>query len=322
LTIKYAIERVDINEAQLASWRGWIDGRELNLAGPCPVCTDDTKQDVDQEFTALEVVAQSRQLAVSVACACGQPHDGQPSGVTGCGRHWSCTATTSAGNTVTLSPLSDPQLVAAADELREAGATQLANLRSAAEKWIGGVTGLFGLFSLAGVITSRSTVTNLAVGWQVIIAIVAAISVALAGLAVFWIYRAAYGWPVTRVIADNDELLNWYAAREAAPRVQAGYLRDGVRVAGGALTALVVTAGLLWFAPQQQPTVPMVQVTLTNGSQVCGTLLPATPGATLVRRASDGTAVDITPRSIEALTVVAACLGAEQVLSGQAFSFR
>ena len=36
-------------------------------------------------------------------------------------------------------------------------------------------------------------------------------------------------------------------------------------------------------------------------------LLPATPGATLVRRASDGASVDITPRSVEALTVVAAC---------------
>jgi len=307
LTINYAIERVDVDEAQLASWRGSIDGRKLNLAGPCPVCAHDTGQEVDQEFTALAAGAQRRQLAVSMACACSQPHPGQPDGADGCGRHWSCTTTTGADGQVTLSPLADPQLTAAADALREARATQLANLRSTAEKWIGGVTGLFGLFSLAGVITSRSTVTNLAPGWQAVIAIVAAASVTLAGLAVFWIYRAAYGWPVTRAIADNDELLNWYAAREAAPHVQAGYLRDGVRAAGGALAALMMTAGLLWFAPQQQPAVPMVKVTLTNGSQVCGTLLPATPGATLVRRSSDGTAVDITPGSIAALTVVAAC---------------
>jgi hypothetical protein len=307
LTIKYAAERVTINEAQLASWRGSVDGRKLSLAGPCPVCMHDTKQGVDQEFTPLEARAQPARLAVSVTCACGQPHPGQPGNATGCGRHWSCTATTGAGNEVVLSPLADPQLAAAADALRAAEATQLATLRSAAEKWIGGVTGLFGLFSLAGVITTRSTVANLATGWQVIIAIVAAAAVALAGLAIFWIYRAAYGWPVTRVIADNDELLNWYAAREAAPRVQAGYLRDGVRAAGGALAALMLAVGLLWFAPPEQPTVPMVQVTVTNGSVVCGTLLPATPGATLVRRASDGTAVDIAPRSIEALTVVAAC---------------
>ena len=303
----YAAERVASSEAQLATWRGSIDGRKLNLAGPCPVCVHDTKQAVDQEFTALAVRAQPTGLAVSVTCACAQPHPGQPDNAAGCGRYWSCTATTDAQGNVALSPVADPQLAAAADALRAAEATQLATLRSAAEKWIGGVTGLFGLFSLAGVITTRSTVTNLAAGWQAIIAIVAAAAVALAGLAIFRIYRAAYGWPVTRVIATNDELLNWYAAQEAAPRVQAGYLRDGVRAAGGALAALMLTTGLLWFAPPRQPTVPMVQVTITNGSQVCGTLLPATPGATLVRRASDGTAVDIAPRSIEALTVVAAC---------------
>ena len=310
MTIKYAAERVTINEAQLASWRGWIGAGKLNLAGSCPVCLHDTKQGADQELTALAARSQPAQparLAVSVACACDQPHPGQPGNGTGCGRHWSCTATTDAENKVVLSPLADPQLAAAADALRAAQATQLATLRSAAEKWIGGVTGLFGLFSLAGVITTRSTVASLATGWQVIIAIVAAAAVALAGLAIYRIYRAAYGWPVTRVIADNDELLNWYADREAAPRVQAGYLRDGVRAAGGALAALMLAVGLLWFAPLQQPTVPMVQVTVTNGSRVCGTLLPATPGATLVRRASDGTAVDIAPRSIEALTVVAAC---------------
>jgi hypothetical protein len=89
--------------------------------------------------------------------------------------------------------------------------------------------------------------------------------------------------------------------------VQAAYLKDGVRAAGAALAALAVTVGLLWFAPPSTPVVPLVEVTLTNGSQVCGTLLPVTPGATLIRRASDGTAIDIAPRSIVALTVVTAC---------------
>ena len=71
--------------------------------------------------------------------------------------------------------------------------------------------------------------------------------------------------------------------------------------------ALTGTAGFLLFAPPQDPTVPFVQVTLTGGSQVCGTLLPVTQGATLIRRASDGTAISITARSILAETVVTAC---------------
>jgi len=317
LTITYAIQRVDVDQAQLAVWTGWVSGHQMHLAGSCPVCSHDSPMVITQQFTAMEATSGPKVLAVSLACACDQPHSGRPDGDSGCGRHWSCTATADANNQVSLSELSDPALVAAADALRAAGATQLADLRSAAEKWIGGVTALFSLFGLAGVIVTRSTVANLTPGWQAAIAAMAAVSVGLAGLAVSWIYRAAYGWPVTRVIADNDELRNWYASREAAPRVQAGCLRDGVRAAGGALAALAVTVGLLWFAPQRQPTVPMVQVTLSNGSQVCGTLLPATPGRTLVRRASDGTAVDISPRSIAALAVVAACLRGEEVPGGQ-----
>ena len=88
--------------------------------------------------------------------------------------------------------------------------------------------------------------------------------------------------------------------------MQARCLRDGVQAAGGALAALIITAGLLLLAPSKTPTVPFVQVTLTDGSQICGTLLPATPGATL-SRTGGGNSVSIAPRSIEAQTVVTAC---------------
>jgi hypothetical protein len=237
-------------------------------------------------------------------------HPGRPAGVTtGCGRTWFAVAAAAADGTVSLAPVPappDPALAAAAQALRAAGPQQLADIRNAAEKWIGGVTALFGLFGLAGVLTTRSTLTSLAAGWQAVIAITAAVAAGLAGLAVYRIYRAAYGWPVTYPVNTNQELLAWYDTQGAAPRIQAGYLRDGVRAAGGALLALVVTAGFLLFAPAQTPTVPFVQVTLTDGSQVCGTLLPAAPGATLIRP-SDGTSVDLSARSIEAETVVTAC---------------
>jgi hypothetical protein len=307
LTINYAVQRVDVDQAHLAAWTGQLSGHQMHLSGPCPVCAHDSPIVVSQEFTAKEATPASKVAALSLTCSCDQSHPGQPDGGSGCGRHWSCTATVGANNQVTLSVLNDPALATAADALRAAGETQLADLRSAAQKWIGGVTALFSLFGLAGVTVTRSAVIGLVTGWQVAIAFTAAISIGLAALAVFRIYRAAYGWPVTRVIKDNEDLLEWYAAREAAPRLQAGYLKDGVRAAAGALGVLVVTVGLLWFAPQEQPAIPMVQVTLTNGTLVCGTLLPAIPGATLVRLASDGTSVTIAPRSIQSLTVVTAC---------------
>jgi len=314
MAITYATERVTVNSAQLVHWNGSASADTISLEGPCPECGDATANEIPRLISGLASrTAQQQQplLTIEMACACTGEHPGRPSGVTnGCGRNWLAVAAISSNGTVALAPgppPMDPQVAAAAQALRAAGPKQLADIRTAAEKWLGGLTALFGLFGLAGVVTSRSTLTSLATGWQVVIAIGVVVSAGLAGLAIYRIYRAAYGWPVTRPVNNDRELLAWYAAQEAAPRVQAACLRDGVRAAGGALIALIITAGLLLLAPSKTPTVPFVQVTLTDGSQVCGTLLPATPGATLIRRAGDGNSVNLAPRSIEAETVVAAC---------------
>lgn len=313
MAITYATERITVNSAQLVRWHGSASADAISLEGPCPQCQDATASEIPRRISALasRAVQQQPLLTVEMACTCTEEHPGRPSGVTsGCGRSWLAMAAISSNGTVTLAPgppPADPQVAAAAQALQAAGPKQLAGIRAAAEKWIGGLTALFGLFGLAGLVTSRSTLTSLATGWQVVIAIGVVIAAGLAGLAIYRIYRAAYGWPVTRPVSNDRELLAWYAAQEAAPRVQAACLRDGVRAAGGALAALIITAGLLLLAPSKTPTVPFVQVTLTDGSQVCGTLLPATPGATLIRRAGDGNSVNLMPRSIEAETVVVAC---------------
>jgi hypothetical protein len=245
-------------------------------------------------------------------CACEEKHPGRPDDEpTGCGRSWYVRTMVATDGTVTLVPLPaavDPRLAVARKALDDAGPKQLIDLRSAAEKWIGGVTALFSLFGLAGVTITRSTVTGLSMGWQLGIGIAAAGSIGLAGLAIYWIYRAAYGWPVTRPVSTDDEVLAWYEMRLMAPRVQAGYMRNGVRAAGGALATLVITVGLLWFAPQQRAAAPLVQATLRDGSRICGTLLPAAAsGVSRIRRASDGTAVPIPVRSIVSLAGVTAC---------------
>jgi hypothetical protein len=312
VAITYATERITANSAQLAPWRGSASTDAISLEGPCPECEDIAANEIPRRISALasRTVQQPQAVTIEMVCTCTAEHPGRPSGVTsGCGRSWLAVAAISANGTVSLAPAppADAQVAAAAQALRAAGPKQLADIRAAAEKWMGGVTALFGLFGLAGLVTSRSTLTSLATGWQVAIAIGVVVASGLAGLAIYRIYRAAYGWPVTRPVNNDRELLAWYATQEAAPRVQAACLRDGVRAAGGALAALIITAGLLLLAPPKTPTVPFVQVTLTDGSQVCGTLLPATPGATLIRRAGDGNSVDLAPRSIEAETVVMAC---------------
>ena len=308
MAIKYVTERVMIETAQLTSWRAWIDGQFLKLAGRCPVCAHESATAVPRQVIALEAAAGTHALTVSVSCACEQVHADRPDGVVGCGRRWSCTATTDAESQVKLSSLADPTLVAAAEALNASGTAQVTGIRAAAEKWIGGVTAIFSLFGLAGIIITRTTLTDLSAWWQAGIAAAAAASIALAGLAIFRIYRAAYGWPVTYSVIDDDELRDWYSAQQKAPAVQAGHLRDGVRAAGAALAVLVITVGLLWFAPQQQASAPLAQATLSDGSRVCGTLLPTTDSGTLrIRRASDGAAVSVLLRSLTELTAVTAC---------------
>jgi hypothetical protein len=326
LAIKYLTERVTVNSTQLTAWSAWTSQVTLHLAGPCPACGHDATNAVPLQVSALEglAVPVSRTLTVTLTCTCEQQHPGRPDSVpAGCGRKWSATTATAADGTVTLSPLVDPMLMLAAEALRAAASGQLVDLRRAAEKWIAGITALYTLFGLASITITRNALVGLNPDWQVGVAISVALAVALAGLAVYLIYRAAYGWPITRPVRDDDELRDWYAAQQAAPSVQAESLKSGVRTAAASLAALVVTVGLLWFAPQQVTPASPVQVTLTDGSRVCGTLIPAAAKGTLrLRRASNGTVLPIPLHEVAGLTVVAGCLHGEQhvrhVTPGQA----
>jgi hypothetical protein len=82
-----------------------------------------------------------------------------------------------------------------------------------------------------------------------------------------------------------------------------------VQAAAGALAVLAVAVGLLWFAPQPVTAASPVEVTLTDGTQQCGTLVPATAtGVAQLQRASDGVVVPIPVAKIASLTTVAGCL--------------
>jgi hypothetical protein len=311
LVIRYVTERITIDAAHLQAWSASTAGTTLNLTGPCPACGHDAPNSVPLEVTALEAMSAraSRTLTAALRCSCDQPHPDRPTDVPGgCGRSWSIVATSAADGRVSLSAPADPALVTAAEALRDAAPRQLGDLRSAAEKWIAGITALYGLFGLAGVVITRDSVAKLTTGWQIAIAASALIAVALAAWSIYWIYRAAYGWPKVHSVRDDDELRAWYAAQLAAPATSAALLRAGVRAAGASLAALTFAVGLLWFAPEAVPVTPLIQVTLENGSQVCGTLLSAIPGsAARIRSSADGTVAIIPLSQIARLTSVTAC---------------
>ena len=309
--IRYAAERITIGAAHLQAWSASPTGATLNLTGPCPACGHDAPNNVPLQVTALEgMTAQAAHtLTAALRCTCDQPHPDRPADVPrGCGRSWTIVATSSADGRMSLSAPTDPALVTAAEALRDAAPRQLSDLRSAAEKWIAGITALYGLFGLAGVIISRDSVAKLTTGWQIAIAASAFLAVTLAAWAIYWIYRAAYGWPKVRSVRDDDELRAWYAAQLAAPATSATLLRAGVRAAAASLAALALAVGLLWFAPPAAPVTPLIQVTLDDGSQVCGTLLPAPAGPNArIRSHADGIVILIPLSQIAALTSVANC---------------
>lgn len=311
MTTKYVAERITIDPADLTAWSASVAGATLNLLGACPVCGHDAPNNVPLQVTALEgMMAQvPRTLTAALQCTCDQPHMGRPADIPhGCGRSWSIIATSSADGRVSLSAPTDPTLVAAAEALRDAAPRQVGDLRSAAEKWIAGITALYGLFGLASVSITRDTVAKLTTGWQLAIAFAALIAVALAAWAIYWAYRAAYGWPKVHSVRTDEELRAWYAAQLAAPATSAALLRTGVRTAGASLAVLIFTVGLLWFAPETAPVTPLMRATLDNGSQVCGTLLPATGSrAARIRRSADGTVVLIQISRIVELTAVVTC---------------
>jgi hypothetical protein len=308
---KYMAERITIDPSHLATWSATLAGATLSLVGPCPACGHASPNDVPLMVTALEgmTAPSPRTLTAAVRCTCDQAHSDRPADTPrGCGRNWSIVVTSSDDGSFRLSPPSDPILVTAAEALRDAAPRQLADLRSAAEKWIAGIAALYGLFGLASVSITRNTVTKLAFGWQLAIALAALAAVAFAAWAISWTYRAAYGWPKVRSVRDDDELRAWYAAQLAAPAKSAALLRTGVRTAGASLAALTVAVGLLWFAPAVGPDTPLVRATLHDGSQVCGTLLPATAENTSrLRQSSDGKIVNVPVSTIIGLTTAMTC---------------
>jgi hypothetical protein len=313
VSVAYAAESITVTPAQLASWRGLKTTDNVALGGSCPTCEHDTLDTIPVRLAGFEagVPGSPGPLTATVSCACRFPHDGRPADIVGgCGRSWTVQVIDD-DDAVRLTPTgtdTDPVLLLAAQAAHDAAPAQLTDVRSAAEKWITAVTTITGLFGLTGVVVSRSTVASLSPLWQLLVGLGALTALVLAGVAVYLISRAAYGWPTTADVSDDAKLKAWYLRQQNAAFARAGGLKAGVRTAVVSLAALAATVGLLWSAPQQAPATPLTQATLTGGSRVCGTLLPATAtGMATIRRASDGTAISIPLRSLTAVTAVSSC---------------
>ncbi|WP_433207219.1 hypothetical protein ACQP00_40950 [Dactylosporangium sp. CS-047395] len=308
--LSYSAERMAVRDEQLAGWTvREVDG-DLRLSGPCPACRHESAGTVPLSVIAYESQIRPRSRTATLACHCGQRHKDRPEDAddtTGCGRSWAVRAELDGAGYV-LRAAADPDLVEAADALRRAATGELAALRTAGEKWIAGITAVYGLFGIAGAVGGRDAVAALP-GWgRLLVGLAVLAAVAAAGSAILRAYRVAYGWPVAQPVRDDDELRDWYSRRRREPAEAAARLRRAVFSAVGSLGLLAVALGLLWFLPARAPATAPVQVNRVDGARLCGTLLPATAQEPVrLRRADDGSVVVVPPAQIASLSAVTKC---------------
>ncbi|MFG3149073.1 hypothetical protein [Streptomyces sp. NPDC048243] len=207
-----------------------------------------------------------------------------------------------------LRPVNDPYLVEAAEAWRTAQTDQLTRLRAGAEKWTAGIASLLGLLGVLGVGLEAERIAGLTISGRSAVAALMTVVVLLGGFAVVQGYRAAYGWPRTRAVASDQDLISWYSSLSVLPSVTAARLRGAVMAAGAALTAVTAAAVLPWLLPPAEAPGPLVKVALADRSVVCGTVLSsAVSGRIVVRRADSGVAQAISISSVVRLSAVEKC---------------
>ncbi|TCB90464.1 hypothetical protein E0H26_26945 [Micromonospora zingiberis] len=309
---RYIAERIAVTSEQLASWQAQLSRTELTLRGPCPKCGDITSANLPRTAAVLEANAARTpdRLTAVVECECRRPHRGRPADAVseGCGRSWGTAAVFEADGTVTLRPPAEPTLVEAADAFRLAQAGQLAAVRASADRWTTGVTALISLAALILPVAGRDAIRALQPWAQAAIGALLVVAIATAAVAVLRAYRAAHGLPAIRLVDDDKSLLDWYTTHRARPVEAVKHLRQAIQAALATVVALAVAVGLAVFGPARPVTSAPVQLTLTDGSLVCGLFLTSTADVRLrVRRADDGAVAVISVSDVVRIKPVKAC---------------
>lgn len=255
--ITYSHQFVEPSDEDVVSWQviKLPDEPFPTLLGGCPVCHDQWQYFVSGEVVQGGTLAEADDalppaMTRLVECNCRADHH-RPEGVqVGCGRYWLVTLTLEVNGDYRLSAERNLVLLSAAETLNRVLATQDSRIQGAAEKWIGAVTAIYGLFSLTGIATAKDALSGLSVWSKVAVAVVLAVGLAAAVSALTFGYRAAYGWPRTVEIDDNKKLRAWYKEYRSYSAAAARQLRLAVYLATGSLGAIAVVMILVWFLPR------------------------------------------------------------------------
>jgi hypothetical protein len=257
-TIVYDNEFTTVGDDQIVGWNVFlpVGDRLPTLIGDCPTCKHRCQVPVADEIIQGGVPAAAERtppqvLTRLITCNCPKDHM-QPTGVrAGCGRYWLGTLHRAEDGSYRLSAERNLLLMPAAAALNDALAAQDKRVQSAAEKWIGGVTAIYSLFSVIGIATGQDVLSGLSIGYKWLVAVVVLAGLVTAGSAVIFGYLAAYGWPHVVGVDNNDKLQKWYKSYRSYAVIAARRLQKAVYLALSSLAAISIVMLLVWFLPRK-----------------------------------------------------------------------
>lgn len=279
-------KRVLPTREQLKDWRcsSHQGSSDLVAFGPCPACEHESTVRVLREIATEAAAAEGdrsgppeEKSTRKFPCTCTAPHEGRPAEVLGgCGR-WFLAAVERRGESWTLTGDVDERTLGALVELERAASDEVSRVRTSAEKWLPGITALYGLFGLAGIALGKEAVLGLASAGKATLALFIALGLASTAYAIWWGYRAAFGWYEIVGVDTDEKLQNWYARRREGVLTAPKNLQKSIMAAMGGLACLLVAVFVIWFWPTKSPTGPNVTLTYRSAgsneeASVCGKL--------------------------------------------------
>ena len=297
--IEYAADtRVGASAADLSAWTLEMPAGAVIAIGPCPACSHPVSTAIVTDVLAdtgvkASAVPPERRMTRRFPCNCTPDHKGRPSAAKGCGRWWLAAVQRNDDGTSRIIEAPDETLVYAASALDQAAQDEVTAVRASTEKWLPAVTALYGLFGLAGVVVGKDTLDKIAIEGRIVIAVLIVAGLISTLVALYWGYRAAFGWFTVRDVSDDDKLAAWFRQRREAIIGAPRNLRTALTAAASALTLLLLAVGVLWFWPPSDPPSPVVEVSYLAGgvagqdAKACGPLKSG-EGQTFVIQATDG----------------------------------